>query len=207
MNKILDDDIEQINNIIKKRRSIYPKDYEKGKLIPDEIIWQILENANWAPNHKQTEPWRFNVFSGEGLKYFADLQANIYKRYSGDIFNERRYKKLLEYPLLASHVISIGMKRNEKNILPEIEEIEAVACAVQNIFLTVTAYGLGCYWTTAGITYLKESKQYFGLGENDRLLGFIYISYLTTNFKSSLSKRSPIETKVRWINKYSNFKL
>jgi nitroreductase len=204
MSTIFDYDIEQINAVIKNRRSIYPKDYEKGKVIPDKIIWQILENANRAPNHKQTEPWRFSVFSGEGLKYFAEMQAAIYKQYSGSSYNEGRYQKLLEYPLLSSHIISIGMKRNEKNILPEVEEIEAVACAVQNMFLTVTAYGLGSYWTTAGVTYFKEAKEYFGLSENDRLLGFFYISYVAKSFTSP-TKRTPIEAKVRWIDKPSDF--
>ncbi len=196
-------DTEQINSLIKNRRSIYPNQFSKGKIIPDEIIWQIVENATRAPNHKQTEPWRFNVFSGEGLTYFAELQANIYKQYSGSSFNEGRYKKLLEYPLQSSHVISIGMQRNEKNILPEIEEIEAVACAVQNMFLTVTAYGLGAYWTTAGITYFKEAKPHFGLSENDKLLGFFYMGYVEKPFDGP-SKRSPVETKVEWINKNSN---
>ena len=196
-------DIEQINEVIKNRHSTYPRQYEKGKAIPDEIIWQILENANRAPNHKQTEPWRFKVFSGEGLKTFAELQATIYKQYSGNAFNEARYQKLLEYPMLSSHVISIGLKRNEKNILPEIEEIAAVACAVQNMFLTVTAYGLGSYWTTAGITYFKESKAHFDLGEADKLLGFFYIGYVAKPFKAP-SRREPIANKVEWITKYSN---
>ena len=202
MNTIFDYDIDQINAVIKNRRSIYPKDYEKGKVIPDKIIWQILENANWAPNHKHTEPWRFTVFTGEGLRSFAEMQAGIYKQFSGTSFNEGRYKKLLENPLLSSHVISIGMKRNEKDILPEVEEIAAVACALQNMFLTVTAYGLGSYFTTGGITYFKEAKEYFGLNENDRLLGFFYIGYIAKPFMAK-SKRTPVELKVQWINEYS----
>jgi nitroreductase len=45
-----------------------------------------LENANRAPNHKQTEPWKFTVFTAEGLKYFGELelQSSIDKQYSGD---------------------------------------------------------------------------------------------------------------------------
>lgn len=165
-------DTDQINAVIKNRRSIYPYQYEKGKVIPDEIIWQILENANHAPNHKQTEPWRFTVFTGNGLKYFEELQARIYKQYSGDSFNEGRHQKLIDYPLMASHVIAIGMKRNAAGKLPEIEEIEATACAIQNMFLTVTAYGLGSYFSSAGITYFEEAKPYFDLGSGDKLLGF-----------------------------------
>ncbi len=193
--------VTQVNEVIKRRRSIYPNQFIPGKNVPDEIIWQILENANRAPNHKQTEPWWFTVFSGEGLKHFSRLQAGIYKQYAGTAFNNGRYRKLLDYPLLSSHVIAIGMKRNEKNILPEIEEIEAVACAVQNMFLTVTAYGLGAYWSTAGITYFEEAKPYFNLGIRDKLLGFFYIGYIADRFAApSISKRRPVEEKVRWID-------
>lgn len=193
-------DIEQINEVIKNRRSIYPYQYEKGKVIPDEIIWQILENANRAPTHKQTEPWRFTVFSGEGLKYFGQLQAEIYKKYSGDKFNEGKLQKLIDYPLMSSHVIVIGMKRNTANKLPEIEEIEATACAVQNMFLTTTAYGLGSYWTTGGITYFEEAKPYFELQPDDKLLGFFYIGYIAELLLIP-SKRGAIQEKVKWIDK------
>ena len=95
------------------------------------------------------------------------------------------------------------MKRNEKNILPAIEEIATVACAVQKKFLTVTAYGLGSYWTTAGITYFKEVKTHFDLGEEDKLLGFFYIGNIETPNTSPL-KRNPIQTKVKWIDNYQN---
>lgn len=192
---------DQINAVIKNRRSIYPYQYERGKIIPDNIIWQILENANRAPTHKQTEPWRFTVFSGEGLKYFGQLQAEIYKKYSGDKFNSGSYQKLIEYPLMSSHVIAIGMKRNKDNKLPEIEEIEATSCAVQNMFLTVTAYGLGSYWTSAGITYFEEAKPYFELEANDKLLGFFYIGCVAKPV-IAVSKRQPIQNKVKWI--YTN---
>src|ERR1700688_2222489 len=110
-------DVDLLNEIIKNRRSIYPRQYEKGKAVPEEVIWQILENANRAPNHKQTEPWRFKVFSGEGLRYFAELQADIYQKYAGEAYREGRYQKLLEYPRLSSHVISIGMQRNDREVL------------------------------------------------------------------------------------------
>lgn len=191
--------IEEFNEILLRRRSIYPYQYVKNKAIPDEIIWQILENANRAPNHKQTEPWRFSVFSGEGLKYFGQLQADLYEKFAGDNYMQDRYKKLIEYPLMSSHVISIGMKRSPVDKLPEIEEIEAVACAVQNILLSVTAYGLGCYWTTAGITYFEEAKPGFGLESQDKLLGFLYMGYVEKPI-IAISKRKSIDSKVNWIN-------
>ncbi|MEO5499924.1 MAG: nitroreductase [Ginsengibacter sp.] len=190
--------IEAINTIIKNRRSITPPLYEKGKIVPDEIIFQILENANYAPNHKHTEPWRFTIFTGEGLAHFARLQSTIYKEFAGPKFKELSFKKLREFPLMASHVIAIGMKRDQELRLPEIEEIEATACAVQNMFLTATAYGLASYWTTGGITYIPEAKSHFGLEVEDKLLGFFYIGYSAKPFGEGY-KRGDINEKIKWI--------
>lgn len=52
------------------------------------------------------------------------------------------------------------MKRTTNKNIPEVEDIEAVACAVQNMYLSVTAYGLGGYWTTGGVTYKEEAKSF-----------------------------------------------
>ena len=97
----------------------------------------------------------------------------------------------------ASHIIAIGMKRTTTKNIPEVEDIAAVACAVQNIYLSVTAYGLGGYWTTGGVTYLEKAKAYFGLEEQDRLMGFFYIGYIAQ--PSTGATRLPLDAKVKWV--------
>ncbi|MCC6289618.1 MAG: nitroreductase [Chitinophagaceae bacterium] len=190
-------DIAVINELIRSRRSVFPDQFEQGKYIPDEIIKEILTNATWAPNHGRNEPWFFNVFTGEGLQVLADFQSNLYKAEAGDNYSEATFKKLQQQPLKASHIIAIGMKRGANKRIPEIEDIEAVACAVQNMYLTVSAYGLGSYWTTGGITYKASAKEFFELGEEDKLLGFFYIGYVAV--PSAKSTRISIEEKTKWI--------
>ena len=68
----------EFDELVKNRRSIFPQDYT-GEKVSDEIIRQIVDNARWAPTHKHTEPWRFIVFTGEGIKALADFQADLYK--------------------------------------------------------------------------------------------------------------------------------
>jgi Nitroreductase len=68
---------EEINHLIRNRRSVFPKQFIAGKKIPDNIIEQILINATYAPTHKQTEPWFFKVFTGDGLQRFADFQSEL----------------------------------------------------------------------------------------------------------------------------------
>jgi nitroreductase len=189
----------EINKLIQTRRSIYPAQYS-GEKVDDEIIQQMLENANWAPNHKHTEPWRFIVFTDKGLEVLGQFQSEIYKKETEakGTFDESKMEKLKNKPLSASHVIAIGMKRNEKKIIPELEEISAVAAAVQNMQLTACAYGVGCYWGSGGITYMDEAKKALGLNEDDKLLGFLYVGMPKEGFWPQ-GKRTPINDKVNWV--------
>lgn len=188
---------EHFNELVRNRRSTFPSQFDSNKKVPDEIVQQVLINASWAPNHGKAEPWFFKVFTGDGLKTFATLQSSLYKEAAGDSFKTDKYLGLQQKPLMASHIISIGMKRTTTKQIPEVEDIEAVACAVQNMYLTVTAYGLGGYWTTGGITYLDKAKFHFGLEDADRLLGFFYLGHIAV--PSPATKRQPIENKSVWV--------
>jgi nitroreductase len=86
---------EEVNELMRSRRSVFPKDYT-GEKIDDFIIKQMLENANWAPTHKLTEPWRFVVFTGDGLKKLAAFQSELYKQVTQakGSFNEKKYEGL-----------------------------------------------------------------------------------------------------------------
>ena len=197
--KTLKYNTEEINQLIKNRRSVFPKQYT-GNKVDDAIVKQILENANWAPTHGKTEPWRFFVFSGEGLKSFSEFQSSLYaeKTKAAGTYDETKFQKLLNHPLQASHIIALVMKRQESERIPEVEEIQSVACAVQNMYLTATAYGLGAYWASGGVTYWDDTKDFFGLGNKDRLLGFFYIGEKAV--EPLEGTRRPIEDKITWIS-------
>ncbi|MDH5608861.1 MAG: nitroreductase [Cyclobacteriaceae bacterium] len=192
-------DPQQINHLIASRRSVFPGNYT-GETVDHAIIVQMLENANWAPTHGLTEPWRFVVFSGEGRQKLANFQSQLYKEKAdarGD-FDPKKFNMLATKPLKASHVIAIGMKRSEEGKVPEIEEIEAVACAVQNMALTAAAYGLGAYWGSGGITYVEDAKAFFGLGAEDKLLGFLFVGIPKSEPQEG--KRTPVLDKTTWID-------
>jgi len=190
---------EAFNQLIRSRRSTFPKQFREEQNVDDGIINQVLENATWAPNHGNVQPWQFVVFTGQGLQKLANFQSELYKETAGDKFKEATYENLKANPLKASHVIALCMKRDPNKKFPEVEEMTAVAAAVQNMYLTITVYGLGGYWTTGGVTYNEKAKPFFGLGEDDKLMGFFYIGEVAV--PSPQGKRQPLEEKVRWIRK------
>lgn len=189
---------ELLNDIIRHRRSVFPKDYT-AEIIDEAIINQILENARWAPTHKFTEPWHFIVYSGSGLRKLGEQQAEVYKKHTqaNNSFKEDRYENLKTKPMEASHVIAVCMKRDPQKRVPEVEEIGAVFCAIQNMYLTASAYGLGCYLGTGGVTYFEEAKEIFGLSEEDKFIGFLYLGIPKGQVPDS--RRKPMEEKSVWI--------
>jgi len=191
--------VEAFNQLIRSRRSTFHKQFKPQHHIDDSIINQVLENATWAPNHGNLQPWQFVVFTGEGLHKLAYFQSELYKDTAGEKFKEVTYENLKANPLKASHVIALCMKRDPNKKFPEVEEMAAVAAAVQNMYLTITVYRLGGYWTTGGITYNEKAKPFFGLGQDDKLMGFFYIGEVAT--PSPQGKRQPLEEKVIWVRK------
>lgn len=187
-----------VNELMRNRRSAFQNQYT-GEKVDDAIVKQMLQNANWAPTHKLTEPWRFVVYTGEGLKKLAILQSDLYKKLTSadGSYKEERYQNLLTKPMLSSHIIVVGMKRDEKKSVPEVEEIGAVFCAVENMYLTATAYGIGGYLSTGGITYFEEAKELFGLGKDDKLLGFFHVGHVKNALPDG--RRRPLEEKTLWV--------
>ena len=82
-----------LKEIIESRRSIFPKDYS-GEKIEEEILNEILSSANFAPNHKKTKPWRFQVFRNEKKLELAKKLAEIYKtKTRPEVFLEKKYRQ------------------------------------------------------------------------------------------------------------------
>jgi nitroreductase len=189
---------EILNTIIHERRSVKPNLFKPGERIPAGVIRQALVNATWAPNHGRTEPWHFIVYTGDGIRRLSEFQAELYKKESGEKFTEAKYNKLKEDYLKASHVIAICYKKDPDSRIPEIEEVAAVACAVQNFALTLHAYGYGGYWTTGGITYYESAKLFFNLTGQDKLMGF-YLCGVPA-YSPPAIPRKPIEEKTTWVD-------
>jgi len=185
-----------VTDIIRRRRSVYPKMYN-DRPIEEELIREILENANWAPTHRLTEPWRFRVFRGEALRRLGEFLSGRYREGTSEAeFSEVKYKKMLDAPQRSGAVIAICMMRDPENRVREWEEIAAVACAVQNMWLSCTAHGIGSYWSTPGA--ILGADEWLGLQPGERCLGLFYMGWYDN--VELPAKRGNIDDKVLWIN-------
>lgn len=185
-----------IDKLIRKRRATPP-----GMMLPDEIpdetIRQLLESANWAPTHKNTEPWRFKVFTGAAKEKFADEVYSILlkKIEEGETVNPQKAEKFSNNLKKAPVVIAIIFERDAARRIPEWEEIAAVAMAVQNMWLSATEKELGAFWSTP--EFLEHFTELVKLTTGQKLLGFFMVGKTAIEYPSK--GRGDIAQKTEWI--------
>ncbi len=184
-----------ISELIKNRRATPPKFLSK-KAISEEAIQQLLQNANWAPNHKKTEPWRFRVYSGESKQ---NLAKQIYstlktKIEAGSEINPQKVEKIKETLEKVPVAILIILERDIAERVPEWEEIAAVSMAVQNMWLTATAMDLGGFWATPA--FLPLLNEVLELEPRQKAMGFFYVGEIAMDYPSP--GRGDVADKIEW---------
>ena len=189
----------QVEQCIRSRRSIKPTDFSADP-VPHEVVDRMLEAANWAPNHGRTEPWRFFVYTEDAKLELGQTIADLYLQITKpENCRPATVDKLKNFAAASSHLIVIAMKRQESGKISRVDEVAAVACAVQNLHLMATACGVAGYWSSAKAICNDLMKDHLGLGADDEVLGMFYVG----NAKGELpeGKRTPAADKITWFGR------
>ena len=198
MNEVLPS-LSQTSALIRHRRSIKPVDMDATRPVERALLMELLENANWAPTHGLTEPWRFRVFEGGSRAELGATMQRIYREVTPEAeFRADKFAKLGTNPTLAPTVIVCWMERRGAPKIPQMEEIEAVACALQNGMLSAAAAGLGSFWSSPPLLESGAFQEWLGIGAEDRCVGLLYLGWPKPGAAWPRSARHPIEEKVSW---------
>jgi len=186
-----------VKSIIESRRTVKPP-MMNGRQIPEAQVWELVSLANWAPTHGLTEPWRFKIYAGGQVQIFCREHANLYQNNTPpEKFKQDKFDKLVHMGDQASHIVIAIMHRGNLPAIPQLEEIAAASCAVQNILLGATAMGIASYWGSGGMAYHPVMQQYLSLAPEDLVLGILYLGYSDSQLPGR--RQTSIETKVDYI--------
>lgn len=182
---------------IRLRRSIKP---ERMKTDPVDrgLIEQLLEAANWAPSHGQTEPWRFVVMSGDARLELAEAVCRDLADPGQSTLpdGDPRREKLMEKFRTPPYVIAIVVAPSTNPKIFEHEELASTAMAVQNMHLAARALGLAGFWSSGKKTFGPEVAQHLELEAPARCLGFFFVGWPGVPWPEGT--RRPAGDKVTW---------
>ena len=185
-----------VSKTIKNRRSIKPA-MMNGSKIPNGHVAALLELADWAPNHGNTQPWQFVVYADPAK--FCAQHAELYQQNTAaENFNPTTFNNLTHMGDQVSHIVIASMKRGDLPKIPPFEEIAAASAAVQNLLIGATALNIASFWSTGGMTLRPEFKNFLGLGDDDNVLGILYLGYADEHPEGK--RKAPVEDKVKWVD-------
>lgn len=143
-----------VDEAIRARRTLKAFTPER---VDETTVRELLALAVLAPNHHETEPWRFWVVGPSTIARLSDE--------TGD-------QKLLR----SQTAIVVGVLRNEDPSVAE-EDYAATACAIENLMLAARGRGLACFWRTPGVLDRPTFARIVGIPAGVRPIGFVHLGH------------------------------
>ncbi|MEM8987032.1 MAG: nitroreductase [Pseudomonadota bacterium] len=159
--------------LLARRRSLTAKDMAEPGPTPAQRD-QLLALAARVPDHGKLSPWRFIVFEGAARADFGDVLAEAFQAGNPDANPE-----LVEYErnrfLRAPLVVAVTSNVTTPHKIPEWEQILSAGAACQTLLVAANAMGFAAQWLTEWYAFDDRIGEKLGLGENERVAGYIYI--------------------------------
>ena len=146
-----------------------------GEPGPDQAqIDRLLRLAVRVPDHGRLTPWRFVRIAGDArLRLGERLAALASERdpQAPAAAIEKDRNRFSYAPL----VLAVVARITHNHKVPEQEQLLSAGCACYNLLLGAQAMGFGAQWLTGWAAYDAEVARWFGLGEDERIVGFVHI--------------------------------
>jgi nitroreductase len=161
-------------SLLATRRSVKPDRLLAPGPTASEIE-TLLTIASRVPDHKKLAPWRFIIIEGEARAKLGDIIAEVCKAEEKEPPSEVRLSmergRLTRAPLVIAVVSHVTPHRSA----PEWEQILSAGAACFSLCLAANAMGYGTSWITEWIAYNARIRAALGLGEGERIAGFVHI--------------------------------
>lgn len=175
-----------VRDAILQRRSI--KKFN-GQPVERDTLMAVLEDAKWAPNHGNREPWRLVVASSDELN---ELHA-VLKEFGIPKWQElpeealsKQMKKFLDPGAYAFVIVREDVRQKER-----LEDNAATSCYIQNAQLLAWDLGIGSCWKTPPFIDAPKFREIMGVKPEERIISMLQFGYYDEMPKAK--PRKPVE--------------
>ncbi len=163
----------EIIDFLLNRRSVTARNLtEPGP--SDEQLDQILRAAHRVPDHGKLGPWRFIILKGDSRAKFGEILGAAYQKENPEAFEElievekERFQR-------APVIVAVTSRITPEHKIPEWEQTLSSGAACMNMLNAAHAIGLAAQWITEWPAYNDDVAKALGVGQEERIAGFIYI--------------------------------
>jgi nitroreductase len=145
--------------LLLNRRSV--KATEMREPGPDaDALRRIIEAGIRVPDHGKLGPWRFVRFTGAARARFGEVLVEAWQQ---------------ARPEDPPGVVAVISSVTPDHKIPEWEQILSAGAVCQNMLVAASALGFCGQWLTEWYGYDPHVTEALGLGEAERIAGWIYL--------------------------------
>lgn len=122
---------------------------------------ELFELARWAPNHRQTNPWRFRVLGPQALERL--------KQADGDPVKARKFDRA---PTLVAVTARSAPDADDR---VRREDLLAAGCAAYIVLLAASARGIAGFWRTPIVLDRPEGLAALGIPADEQPVGLLHL--------------------------------
>jgi nitroreductase len=134
----------------------------------------ILAAGHRVPDHGKLGPWRFILFEGEARAAFGSVLRDAFAKADPEAGAERADLETLRFVRVPTVIAVISHVTGHIKI-PIWEQQLAAGAVCQNMLVAASALGYASQWLTEWYAYDETVADALGLGEGERVAGFIYL--------------------------------
>ncbi|MEK9196956.1 nitroreductase family protein [Ureibacillus sp. FSL E2-3493] len=159
-----------------------------GQPVDREDLMNIIDDAVWAPNHKNREPWRLVVACGEEIfelhKLLRDTTIPKWKELSEESL-EKQMQKFTLAGAFVFVIVSEDVRQKQR-----LEDFAAASTFIQNIQLLAWDYGIGSCWKTPDFLDAPDFRTALGVQPGERIISMLQLGYFDELPKAAERKKS-----------------
>jgi len=159
-----------------------------GQPVDRADLLQIIDDAVWAPNHQNREPWRLVVACGKELFQLHDLLRNTTIPDWRTLSEEEVEKRMQKFTTPGGYVFVIVPEDPRQK--ERLEDFAAACALIQNMMLLAWDYGIGSCWKTPEFLDKPNFRKELGVKPGERIVGMVQFGYFDELPKGKERKKS-----------------
>lgn len=161
-----------VRDAILQRRSVK---VFNGQPVERDTLMTVLEDAKWAPNHGNREPWRLVVACGRELTELHTVLREFGVAKWKDLSEDdlaKQMKKFVTPGAYAFVIVSEDVRQKER-----LEDYAAVSSYIQNAQLLAWDLGIGACWKTPPFIDAPKFREALGVKKAERIISMLQFGY------------------------------